>query len=89
MLVEPLAQIGACKLGLLLDIYHENVRRGELIGRVLLLALLADDQQRSLAAVEALVLKRFLNELGLSALEKAREQKNGNLFNLTQYRTTP
>ena len=53
---------------------------GELLGLELLDALLADQQQRRLAVVEALVLKRLLYELRLSGLEKAGEKVNGYLL---------
>ena len=89
VLIEPLAEGLARELFRLLDRHHEHVGRGELIGSVLLLALLADDEQRSLAAVKALILKRFLDKLRFSALEKAGEQENGDFFHITQCRTTP
>ena len=56
----------------------------ELVGRVFLLALLADQQQRALAVAEALVLQGLLDELRLAGLEKAGKQINGNIFLLTQ-----
>ena len=44
-------------------------------GRVKFLdALLADEQQRALTVVEALILERLLDELGLAALQEAEEQ---------------
>ena len=82
--VKPLAQVGAVKLPGLFDDLDENVLAGELVGGIFLLALLADDQQGALAAVEALVLKRFLYKLGLAALEKARKEEYGDVLYLTQ-----
>ena len=57
---------------------------GELLRLELLYALLADEQQGGLSVVEALVLKRFLNELRLAGLEEAGEKIDGYLPLLSQ-----
>ena len=83
-LLKPLAQVGAIKLLGLLDDLYKHILAGKLVGGVLLLALLADYQQRALAGVKALVLKRLLNKLRLAAFQKARKQEYGYIFNFTQ-----
>ena len=45
---------------------------------IFLLALLADEQQRALACVEAFVLQRLLNEFCFSGVQKAGEGIDGN-----------
>ena len=64
--------------------------RGELLRGVFLFPLLADQQQGSLPAAEALVLQCLLDELGLAAFQKAGKEEYGYFLCLiTQYETAP
>lgn len=82
--LEPGREVLRRELALLLHGLELHAVAGKLLGLVFLYALLADQQQRRLAVVEALVLKRLLYEFRLSGLEKAGEKVNGYLSLLSQ-----
>ena len=82
--VQPLGQVFAGQLAFIVQHMHVYTLVRELVGRVFLLALLADQQQRALAVAEALVLQGLLDEFRLAGLKKAGEQINGNILLLAQ-----
>ena len=92
-LVLQREQIVAREVGLLVDVAHVDISGAESVRLIDLLAVLAQQQQRALALVEAVVLERLLNELRLAGLEEAGEEVDRNvrrlLFFISQCGTAP
>ena len=86
-------QIVAREVGLLVDIAHIDISGAESVRLVDLLTVLAQQQQRALTFVEAVVLERLLNELRFTGLEEAGEEVDRNvrrlLFFISQCGTAP
>ena len=89
-LLRPLGEVLGRELLLTFKHTDDDGIRRELLGRVLLLALLADEQQGLFLMAEALVLKRLLYERGLAALQETRGEIYRHLFRLRiQLQTAP